>query len=323
LDPVQAALDSLTRTDPSVRVDIQEGQILVHGLGALHLEIVENKLRTEWNVNFEFGDRRVSYREALGSGVADPEWNNWSAEIAGKKVQVCLPLEVRALEEGEVGDPVWDGNLVIGPTGKPLPSPESIGAARLAAVADGVATALSNSPHSSLPFTNVYVKIGELPKDGRVSIAALNQAAVAVMRTRIRSAGLGPLLEPYVHAKVSVPERSFGVVVNDLTENGGELLEMGEDASSFDGSQSAAFSEQGVYVPPKWISPSGNSQTGGAQSTAKHIIHVSAPLRQMFDYSNRLRAIAEGHGTFEMAVHGFKEVSESRKMEILREIGRA
>ncbi|KAF6762324.1 translation elongation factor 2 [Ephemerocybe angulata] len=325
LEPVQAALEALTRTDPSVRVDIQEGQILVHGLGALHLEIVENKLRTEWKVNFEFGQRRVSYREGLGPREPKEDWNTWTGEVSGKPATVKVPIEVRPLEEGEVGDPAWDGNLVLSPKGKPLPSPESIPTARLGAIGNGVATALSNSPHYTLPLTKVHVRIGEIPKDLGVSIATLNTATVSVLRSRIRSAGPGSVFEPYVHVKVSVPEKSLGNVINDLTENGGELLELGGDASSnFDGSEASAFSEQGIYVPPDWVSPSGSNQGGsGSKGTMKHIIHASAPLRQMFDYSNRLRAIAEGHGTFEMAVDGFKEVSPARKLEILKEIGRA
>jgi elongation factor G len=325
LEPVQQALDALTRTDPSVRVDVQEGQLVVQGLGTLHLEIVENKLRSEWNVNFEFGQRRVSYREGMGMGEPQENWDHWSGEVNGKPASVVIPVEIRPMEEGEVGDPVWDGNLVIGPRGKPLPSPESISTSRLAAIGDGLATALSNSPHYSLPLTKVYVKVNELPKDIGVSIATLNTATVAVVRNRIRSAGPGPILEPYVHVKISVPEKSFGNVINDLTENGGELLEMGEDSSSgFDGSEASAFSDEGVYVPPAWVSPSG-SYTGksGGQGTVKHVIHASAPLKQMFDYSNRLRAIAEGHGNFEMTVDGFKDVSEARCLEILKEIGRA
>lgn len=325
LEPVQQALDALSRTDPSVRVDVQEGQLIVQGLGTLHLEIIENKLRSEWNVDFEFGQRRVSYREGLGSVEPQADWNRWAGEVNGKPASVVIPVEIRPMEQGEVGDPVWDGNLVIGPKGKPLPSPESISTSRLAAIGDGLATALSNSPHYSLPLTKVYVKVNELPKDVGVSIATLNAATVAVVRNLIRNAGPGPILEPYVHVKISVPEKSFGNVINDLTENGGELLEMGEDSSSgFDGSEASGFSDEGLYVPPSWVSPSGSYTGGsGAQSMMKHVIHASAPLKQMFDYSNRLRAISEGHGNFEMVVDGFKEVSDSRRLEILKEIGRA
>ncbi|EEB87548.1 hypothetical protein MPER_15064, partial [Moniliophthora perniciosa FA553] len=83
--PVQEALESLSRTDPSVRVDTQEGQLLVHGLGALHLEIVEGRLRDEFAARFEFGKRRVNYRESLSPSVTIRSSNQFSdtVDIAG------------------------------------------------------------------------------------------------------------------------------------------------------------------------------------------------------------------------------------------------
>jgi len=73
LDPVQTALESLARTDPSVHVDTQEGQILVHGPSTLHLKIVEGRLQDEFDVRFEFRQCRVSYRElGLGELTNDP-----------------------------------------------------------------------------------------------------------------------------------------------------------------------------------------------------------------------------------------------------------
>ncbi|KAG5220222.1 Ribosome-releasing factor [Salix suchowensis] len=100
--PVQEALLQLERTDPSVRVDLEhrEGQILVHGLGALHLEIVERRLRDEWNVQFEFGQRRVSYREGLGpkapEGVVT---NTWKPESGSAPVAVTMSLSLRLSEK--------------------------------------------------------------------------------------------------------------------------------------------------------------------------------------------------------------------------------
>ncbi|EAU84878.2 translation elongation factor 2 [Coprinopsis cinerea okayama7 len=323
LDPVQAALDSLARTDPSVRIDTQEGQLLVHALGTLHLEIVENKLRDIWGANFEFGQRRVSYREGLGDGTPSDTWATWSSDIAGKPVTVTLPLEIRAMTDEEVGDPVWDGNCVLGPTGAPLPAPEAIQSPRLAGIAEGIANALSNSPHSGLAMTKVFVRITGPPTEA-FPAPVLNAATVAVLRQRVRDASMGPLFEPYVHLKVSVPEKSFGLVISDLTEHGGEVLELGEDAAAFDGSSSTPFSEEGLYIPPDWLSPSGNNATASrGQAATKHVIHASAPLSRMFDYSSRLRAITEGHGSFEMAIDCFRQVSEPRRMEILKEIGRA
>ncbi|KAH9482567.1 Ribosome-releasing factor 2, mitochondrial [Psilocybe cubensis] len=325
LQPVQNALESLTRTDPSLRVDIQEGQILVHGLGALHLEIVEGRLHDEWKVNFEFGRRYVSYREALGPREPSPNWNVWETDIGGKPVTLTAPLKIRALEPDEKGDPVWDGNIVIDEKGRPVPAPESMPGLPLTYAADGVLSALSNSPHSSLPMTRLHIQIGSLKNIGSKVPSLITGATATALRKRIRDAGFGPLLEPSVLLKISVGESNLGKVVKDLTERGGQLLDLEGGNSSNDGSEVEGYSEDGVYIPPDWLSPSG-APTSRVHSRGSHIkrsIQAIAPLSQFLDYSNRLRSLSEGHGTFEMSNAGFEEVNEERKLEILREIGRA
>ncbi|KAJ3568607.1 hypothetical protein NP233_g5602 [Leucocoprinus birnbaumii] len=326
LEPVQNALESLARTDPSVRADIQEGQVLVHGLGALHLEIIEGRLRDEWHANFEFGKRRVSYREGLGPNTPGEGWDTWSAEIGGgKRISVNVPLIVRPLEDGEEGNPVWDGNKVVDEAGNPLPAPESIPVGPLAYVAQGVASALSTSPHSSLAMTHVCVKIPKAALSKQTAPSILTGASAGVLRQFFRSAGPGPIMEPFINLKVTVPESHMGKVIRDLTEHGGDVLELGSGSSApTDNESSGAFSEEGVYVPPIWLTPSAtNLASKSSNARVKRAVHGLAPLSQFLDYSQRLRALAEGNGLFEMFTAGFKEVSETRRMEILREIGRA
>ncbi|EMD40780.1 hypothetical protein CERSUDRAFT_149193 [Gelatoporia subvermispora B] len=327
LAPVQEALQSLARTDPSVRLETHEGQLLVHGLGSLHLEIVESRLKDEWNVNFEFGKRRVSYREGLGSGDTTFGGSIWSTEIAGKRVTVSVRFRIRSLEEDEDGDPLWDGNVVLDPNGKPLRSPETYTdqADSMSNLASGISNTLSNSPNTFLPLSRLHIQIRDydVPADAPVSILA--GASAVILRQCIREAGLGPLMEPYIRLKINVHEDVLGKIVKDLTEHGGEVLDLATDSSS--GSEDAleAYSEDGVYIPPKWLSPSSNLSSGSNSTSSKfkRSVQAVAPLSQMLDYSNRLRALSGGHGTFEMTNAGFREVSSARKMQILREIGRA
>lgn len=325
LEPVQNALESLARTDPSVRVDIQEGQVLVHGLGALHLEIVEGRLRNEWNVNFEFGKRRVSYRESLGGDTPSPGWDTWDADVGGgKHISVKVPLIVRPLESGEEGDPVWDGNKVLDDKGRPLPTPESVPVGPLSYIAQGIASALSSSPHSSLAMTHICIQIPTQALSTQATPSILTGAAAGVLRQFFRSAGPGPIMEPFINLKVTVPESHLGKVIRDLTEHGGEILELGAGSTAGADEVSGGFSEEGVYIPPLWLTPSAtDGSIKSSTSRVKRAVHGSAPLSQFLDYSQRLRALSEGHGTFEMFTAGFKGVSESRQMEILREIGRA
>jgi len=326
LGPVQNALESLARTDPSVRADIQEGQVLVHGLGALHLEIIEGRLKNEWDVNFEFGKRRVSFREGLGPGIPVQGWDTWNADVGGGKyISVEVPLIIRSLKGAEEGDPVWDGNKVLDDKGNPLPAPESIPVGPLSCVAQGIASALSISPHSSLAMTHICIQIPKNALSKEIPPSILTGASAAVLRQFFRSAGSGPLLEPFMNLKVTVSENHMGKVIKDMTEHGGELLELGSGLpASTEGEITSGFSEEGVYMPPLWLTPSATEialETSG--SRVKRAVQGLVPLSQFLDYSQRLRALSEGNGTFELFTAGFKEVSAPRRLEILREIGKA
>ncbi|KAG5725002.1 hypothetical protein E4T56_gene12469 [Termitomyces sp. T112] len=326
LEPVQEALSALSRTDPSVRVDVQEGQILAHGMGALHLEIVEGRLRDEWGVRFELGQRRVSYREGLGSLTSPSISNVWQTDSGGKQVAVLVTLEVRSLEPDEKGDPIWDGNVVLDEQGQPCPSPDTLLGTPQAHIFQGIASALSNSPNSSLALSHLYIKLVDFALPTGTPISLLTGATAVILRNRIRDAGIGPILEPFVRLKITVTEDSLGKVVKDVTEHGGEVLDLGSGATlDADGDEEVGeYPEDGVYIPPLSLSPSGSTDSGSSGPyRLKRSVHALAPLSKMLDYSNRLRALSGGHGVFEMTNAGFKEVSSMRKLEILKEIGRA
>jgi elongation factor G len=321
LAPVQEALESLARTDPSIRVDLQEGQILVHGMGALHLEIVEGRLRDEWNARFEFGKRRVTYREGLGPGEPSQFSDIWRTEVGGKQADISVKLDVRSLEEHEDADPIWDGNLVLDESGKPLPAPDSMTGTPLSFIARGISSALSNSPNTSLAMSHVRIQLKGFLVPSSTVISTLTGACATILQNRLRDAGIGPVMEPYVHLKISVNQDSIGKVVKDLTEHGGEVLDLGTGSST---DEVGGYPDEGVYIPPSWLSPSGVfSGSGSDLPQMKRSVHALAPLGKVLDYSNRLRALSGGHGHFEISNAGFREVSEMRKLEILKEIGRA
>jgi elongation factor G len=269
----------------------------------------------------------VSYREGLGTNEPTPNWNLWESDVGGKHISTKIPIQIRSMEPEEEGDPVWDGNIVVDERGTPIPIPQSMPGSLLAYVGEGISNALSNSPHSSLPMTHVHVQVGRL-KELTTRVASIVTGATStVLRRRIRDAGMGPILEPFVALKITVNESSLGKVVKDLTEHSGEVVELSDGTNVGPSGQEdiGGFSDEGVYIPPEWLSPSGShiSRTISYGSRMKRSLQGIAPLSQFLDYSNRLRAMSEGHGIFEMTNAGFKPVSQERKMEILREIGRA
>ena len=133
-------------------------------------------------------------------------------------------------------------------------------------------------------------------------------------------------MEPYIRVKVTVNEEHVGKVVKDLTEHGGEVLDLAASSVGVvEGDQDIGpYPQDGVYVPPQELSPSASAFTENTSSASfRRAVHALAPLNRLLDYSSRLRALSGCQGTFEMENAGFHLVSESRKVEILRELGRA
>ncbi|KAI9001079.1 P-loop containing nucleoside triphosphate hydrolase protein [Trametes punicea] len=320
LEPVEEALNALARTDPSVRVETHEGQLLVHGLGALHLEIIESRLREEWNVNFEFGKRRVSFRECLGMGDVSGVSNIWRTDIGGQPLQIKLDFSVTPLEDDEQGDPLWDGNLVLTADGKFIPPGELHANTNdiLAHIAKGISSTLSSSPNTTLALSRARIQLKQVDYPKEVHPSVLAGASAAILRKIIRAAGQGDLMEPYIRLKITVDEGSVGRVVEDLGEHSGEVL----DLDAAEEAEPEPFVEEDTYIPPQWLSPSTGKAAKATSSRMKRTILAVAPLSQMLDYSTRLRALSGGHGLFQMENDGFRRVSSQRAMDILRELGR-
>ncbi|GJJ07420.1 hypothetical protein Clacol_001622 [Clathrus columnatus] len=333
---VQDALNALVRTDPSARVDEQEGQLLLHGLGALHLEILEGRLRDEWGVQFQLGKRRVSYREGFAGGSEIDVNRTHEMQIGGSKVTVSLHVSIRAAEDHEKGDS-WNGNVVVDNKGRLLPSPGSATGLNtlVTSLVEGLSNSLYNSYHTGLPRTRVHLTIHSYTLSEGAPVHALAAGAAHILRHLFNELGMGPLMEPYIKLKVEVVEEYIGPIIKDILEHQGDIVELSTQADVSSGSDAELssspsmdnifpYKHDGLYVPPGWLTPcSGPAKVDGSHLRLKRSLRASAPLIQMLDYSARLRALSGGTGLFEMETEGFRNVSENRKWEILRELGRA
>jgi elongation factor G len=327
LEPVEDALNSLIRTDPSIRMETLEGQLLVHSLGALHLEIVEGRLKDEWGAKCEIGRRRVAYRESIGPDDSQPSLVEWTTNVGGKNVTASVSFSLRPLLDNEVSDGAWDDNIVLRDDGKPLRHPDALHDEQdpWTHISRGIASTLSSSPHTSFPLSRSCIQVMGFDHPSNAPNSILGGASAILLRDHIKSRGRGPIMEPYVKIRVSVDSDVLGQVIKDLVEHGGEIIDLAESSLPSDEENSISYSQEGVYVPPKWLSPSTMSSVDVENHTIrlKRPVDAVAPLSRMLDYSTRLRAISGGHGQFETAAAGFRAVNTVRELEILKEIGRA
>jgi elongation factor G len=251
--------------------------------------------------------------------------DTWSVDVGARSITVSIGLTIRPLNhmEGEIGDPRWDGNLVVDRDGNPLPPPDSSKDSKELYIGRGIASGLSASPHSSLAMSAVHVCLDSYSLPRGPNPALLAGAAASIIRKGLRELSMGPLMEPFVNMRIIVPEETLGNIMKDLQEREAEVKELGSSSSS---SSSTGYPTDGIYIPPALLTPSAltvSSFDHDRSSQRRQVVTVQAPLNRMLDYNQRLRALSGGHGTFEMANAGFKEVSDIRKLEILREIGRA
>jgi elongation factor G len=327
LQPVEDALNALIRTDPSIRMESQEGQLLMHGLGALHLEIVEGRLKDEWGAKCEIGRRRVAYRESVGPDESHPSLLEWTTNVGGKSVTASVSFALRPLLDNEVGDSAWDDNIVLRDDGKYLRHPDVFHDEQdpWTHISRGIASALSSSPHTSFPLSRSRIQVIGFNHPLNAPNFILGGASAIILRDHVRNRGRGPLMEPYIKIRAFVDSDVLGQVIKDLVEHGGEILDLAESSLPMDEEISTPYGQEGVYIPPKWLSPSTMSSADVENHSfrLKRPVYAVAPLSQMLDYSMRLRAISGGHGQFETATAGFRAVNSVRELEILKEIGRA
>ena len=202
-------LDVLAEEDPTfqVRVDEETGQVILSGMGELHLEVLSERLFTEFNVQGRVGNPQVSYRETVTKTVKVTD--RFAREIAGKDLEATVTLQVQPLLMGgavQFEDQVNDGKI-------PSEMKRIIEQAALEAASSGV--------KAGYPVIDMKIILldGEYHPD-RSTDVAFKAATSNALNQCLR--GAGPvLLEPVMAVQVETPEDFTGDVMGSLTHRRG------------------------------------------------------------------------------------------------------
>jgi len=208
------ALGRLAQEDPSFRVhtDEESGQTIISGMGELHLEILVDRMKREFNVEANVGKPQVAYREAIKKHV----------EIEGKFIK-------QSGGKGQYGH-VWL-KLDPNPAGKGYEFVDAIKGGTvpreyIPAVQKGVADSLTNGVLAGFPVVDVKVTLF----DGSYhevdsSEQAFKMAGSIAFKDGMRKAS-PVLLEPMMAVEVETPEDFMGNVVGDLSSRRGMIQGM-------------------------------------------------------------------------------------------------
>ncbi|MDA3802809.1 MAG: elongation factor G [Patescibacteria group bacterium] len=209
------ALQRLAEEDPTFRVQTDEetNQVLISGMGELHLDIIVDRMKREFNVEANVGNPQVSYRETI-TGTAEAE-HKYSKQSGGRGQYGHCYLRIEPLvdseENFEFADEVKGGAI-----------PKEF----IPAVEKGVKEAVANGPLVGFPM----VKIKATVFDGSYhevdsSEVAFKMAAIFAFRDACSRAGT-VLLEPMMKVEVTTPEEYMGSVIGDLSSKRGQIDEM-------------------------------------------------------------------------------------------------
>lgn len=204
-------LEILAEEDPTFQVSVDEetGQVILSGMGELHLEVLSERLFTEFNVQGRVGNPQVSYRETITKSVSVTE--KFAREIAGKDQEATLSLEVHPMPQG--GQVLFEDRAEN--ENVPPEIREYIRIAALEAAASGV--------KAGYPVIDMKIILTDLEyHPERSTELAFKAAASNALNNCLREAG-PVLLEPVMAVQVETPGEFTGDVMGSLTHRRGTI----------------------------------------------------------------------------------------------------
>ena len=256
------ALSRLAQEDPSfrVRTDEESGQTIISGMGELHLDIIVDRMKREFNVEANVGKPQVAYRETIQKADVKSDYKH--AKQSGGKGQyghVVIELSPLTAEDREKhAADIKDDFLFLNEiTGGVIPKEF------IPSVEKGLRETITSGPLAGFPVVGVKVKLvfGSYHDVDSSEMAFKLAASMAFKQGFAKASPV--LLEPIMKVEIVTPEDYLGDVMGDVSRRRGVL--QGSDET-----------------------PSGK------------VINAMIPLGEMFGYATSLRSQTQGRATFTM-----------------------
>ncbi len=210
-EKLATALQRLSEEDPTfqVKTDPDTGQTIISGMGELHLEIIVDRIKREFNVEASTGAPQIAYRETISIDAGGEGKLVKQTGGRGQYGHVVL-----ALKPNQRGQGLTIDNKVVG---------GAIPKEYINAVFAGVNEAMTNGVVAGYPVVDVHVDV----LDGSYHEVDSNEnafkmAAIFAMKDGFRKAR-SVLLEPIMSVEVATPEQYQGDVMGDLNRRRGHI----------------------------------------------------------------------------------------------------
>lgn len=217
LDKLWDSLAKLADEDPTfcMKMDNDTGQVVISGMGELHLEIIHERLRQEFNLDSNLGKPQVLYQETITKEAQVTAEFERIDEEEKERQFARLTIAVAPLSRGTGNHVSWAdaaGDILSENFQK--------------TVVEGLYEVLSSGPAQGYPMIDVALKIVKVEGDsGDFTKVALKVAGANAARQALGAAGPA-LLEPIMETEITVPEENLGDVIGELNSRGGKIIEI-------------------------------------------------------------------------------------------------
>ncbi len=217
-DKLVDTLAIMSREDPTFtsHEDAETGQLIISGMGELHLDVLVTRMKDDFGVKANVGAPQVTYRESVTSEVEESA--EWSKVLGGKENAAGLTIKISQNEQGKGNTyecAVHDNQI-----------PDEI----YEAVKNGIENSFASGIQYGYPCADIGVVVTKIDYDeSTASPMAFTACAAQAFDEGTRKAG-PELLEPVMNVDISCPLEFVGDAISQVTQRGGMI--QGQDSKS-------------------------------------------------------------------------------------------
>ncbi|OJF76251.1 MAG: translation elongation factor G [Treponema sp. CETP13] len=274
-DKLRETLDILSKEDPTFthKDDAETGQLIISGMGELHLDVLVTRMLQDFKVAARVGKPQVTYRESVTGIATHTEF--FEKVLGGNENTAGVTLEVKPVstldDQTKALYKAYGSNLYrcvasgAGLKNKDDKIPLEI----FEAVENGITNSYNSGINYGYPCTDIAITVTNIQYDELTTTVFAAEACASAAFDKVCEAATPELLEPVMDVEITSPKEFVGDAMSQITQRGG-LISSLESKPSIE------------------------------------LVHAEAPMSKMFGFSTSLRSVTQGRASFSMEFSHFQ-----------------
>ncbi|XP_071453896.1 ribosome-releasing factor 2, mitochondrial isoform X1 [Hetaerina americana] len=287
---LERALNELVREDPSLKVSHngETGQTVLGGMGELHLDIIKERIISEYKIDVDLGPLQIAYKEKIAGECKDSFSFSQSIGSSIHEVKLTLTLrsgenarEVKGDKKGKPGSSTIP--LVLDRCPECAANIDAINFKQMQAIKRGIEFALSHGPKLGCPVVDTEIVLHWFEMKRGTSETIITSSTTQAVQKLLKEVGT-VLMEPMMQLEVVLDsDNMLRLVIADLSRR--RILQQ-------------EVEERGSQL----------------------VLHAIAPLAELLGYSTDLRTLSSGTASFSMEFYNYQEMAAIDESSAIKSI---